>query len=431
MTSSDTATYAADVLVIGGGMAGMTAALAATRAGKRVVVVDKASAFGGSAAISGGFVWTVRSVEEFASQCPLGDLELGHVLVEGYPALIARLADTGVELGDEQPVLYGRGRRLDVLGYIRRVCRKVAAHDGILAPITQVCSLVQEGRKVTGAQVRDAGGLTTILAERTVLATGGFQGNRALLHRHLKGSAARLLHRAGPQSTGDGLTLGISAGAGTSRGMDAFYGHLVASGIPEFTERQFVRFAQFCSDQGLLLNTDGRRFTDESLGDHMNAQQVARQTEGRALLVFDHATRRRAAASFVPGLESYDPVVECSTAGARLTSGEDLSAVAAGAAVWGYPAESVAGLPAGADSSAVAKSRLGAPPYYAVEVRPAITFTEGGLRIDPGGRVLDPAGTVIPGLYSAGADAGGLFAGGYAGGLASAGVFGMVAVEDG
>lgn len=400
-------------------MAGMTAALTAARAKKRVVVVDKAPAFGGSAAISGGFVWTVRSTDDLAVQCPFGDPALGRVLVEGYPRLLARLAETGAELGEEQPVLYGRGRRLDIIGYVRRVCREVAAQGGILAPATQVCGLTQDGTVVTGALVRDSDGLTTILAGRTLLATGGFQGNRALLHSHLKESAARLLHRAGPQSTGDGLTLGLSVGAGTSHGMDAFYGHLVASAIPEFTERQFVRFAQFFSDKGVLLNTDGQRFTDESLGDHVNAQRVAGQAEGRALLVFDHATRLRAAASFVPGLESYDPVVECTAAGARLTVGEDLATLALGAAAWGYPPESVSGL-----------RSLGAPPYYAVEVRPAITFTEGGLRIDSKARVLDATGTVIPGLYSAGADAGGLFGGGYAGGLASAGVFGIVAAED-
>ena len=67
------------------------------------------------------------------------------------------------------------------------------------------------------------------------------------------------------------------------------------------------------------------------------------------------------------------------------------------------------------------------PPYYIIEVIPAITFTFSGLRIDPQARVLDEAGEVIPGLLAAGADAGGVFNRAYAGGLACALVFGLQA----
>jgi succinate dehydrogenase/fumarate reductase flavoprotein subunit len=67
------------------------------------------------------------------------------------------------------------------------------------------------------------------------------------------------------------------------------------------------------------------------------------------------------------------------------------------------------------------------PPYYIIEVIPAITFTFSGLRIDPRARVLDESGQVIPGLLAAGADAGGVFHRGYAGGLACALVFGLQA----
>jgi succinate dehydrogenase/fumarate reductase flavoprotein subunit len=67
------------------------------------------------------------------------------------------------------------------------------------------------------------------------------------------------------------------------------------------------------------------------------------------------------------------------------------------------------------------------PPFYVIEVIPAITFTFSGLRIDPQARVLDAFGKVIPGLLAAGADAGGVFHRAYAGGLACALVFGLQA----
>ena len=71
---------------------------------------------------------------------------------------------------------------------------------------------------------------------------------------------------------------------------------------------------------------------------------------------------------------------------------------------------------------------LQTPPYFALEVQPAITFSYGGLRADAGGRVLGSAGPV-PGLLAAGIDVGGVFHRGYAGGLARGLVSGMRAAE--
>jgi succinate dehydrogenase/fumarate reductase flavoprotein subunit len=67
-------------------------------------------------------------------------------------------------------------------------------------------------------------------------------------------------------------------------------------------------------------------------------------------------------------------------------------------------------------------------PFHAIEVRPGVTFTHAGLRVDQDGAVLTPDGP-LSGLYAAGADIGGIYNGGYAGGLALATVFGLVAAE--
>jgi tricarballylate dehydrogenase len=79
------------------------------------------------------------------------------------------------------------------------------------------------------------------------------------------------------------------------------------------------------------------------------------------------------------------------------------------------------------------KSRWAAPidrpPFVAYRARPGVTFTFGGVRIDADGRVLDAAGSPIPGLYAAGEATGGLFYGDYPGGAAlmRAAVFGRAA----
>jgi succinate dehydrogenase/fumarate reductase flavoprotein subunit len=64
-----------------------------------------------------------------------------------------------------------------------------------------------------------------------------------------------------------------------------------------------------------------------------------------------------------------------------------------------------------------------------VRVKPGITHTIGGLRVDTKARVLDGEGRPLDGLFAAGADAGGIAAGGYASGLAGALVLGLTAAE--
>ena len=69
------------------------------------------------------------------------------------------------------------------------------------------------------------------------------------------------------------------------------------------------------------------------------------------------------------------------------------------------------------------------PPFYALGVIPGITFTLGGLQINTDGQVLDRGGYPIPGLYAAGADAGGIHNERYAGGLCLGLVFGRRAAK--
>lgn len=72
---------------------------------------------------------------------------------------------------------------------------------------------------------------------------------------------------------------------------------------------------------------------------------------------------------------------------------------------------------------------LDARPFYALVVRPAITHTHGGLRIDASAHVLRPDDSPVGGLLAAGADAGGVYGMGYAGGLAMSLAFGIEAAR--
>ena len=69
------------------------------------------------------------------------------------------------------------------------------------------------------------------------------------------------------------------------------------------------------------------------------------------------------------------------------------------------------------------------PPFYALGLTPGITFTLGGLRINDRTQVLDSSNRPIPGLYAAGADAGGIHNEQYGGGLCLGLVFGSIAAQ--
>jgi predicted oxidoreductase len=71
------------------------------------------------------------------------------------------------------------------------------------------------------------------------------------------------------------------------------------------------------------------------------------------------------------------------------------------------------------------------PPFYALGLTPGITFALGGLRINAAAQVLDSSNRPIPGLYAAGADAGGIHNEQYAGGLCLGLVFGRRAAKIG
>src|SRR5713226_2594412 len=74
----------AELLVVGGGMAGLAAAAAATSAGARVTVVEKCGTLGGSAAMSAGIVWTAPDFKTLRQVVPGGDAALGQALIDGF-----------------------------------------------------------------------------------------------------------------------------------------------------------------------------------------------------------------------------------------------------------------------------------------------------------------------------------------------------------
>ncbi len=275
-----------------------------------------------------------------------------------------------------------------------------------------------------------------LIARAVLLATGGFQGDTELRKRFLGWDADRILVRSNRGSTGDGFRMAASAGAAASHGLGTFYGHTVASPLSAFEPGSYLPLAQYHSKWCILVNQQGRRYTDESLGDEVANQMTLRQPGRRGVLLCDERVRTEHVIGppYPHGL-LIDRFEHARGLGAHITSADTVGELVAKVAAWGVDAAGLTQTLERYDNGGAQDAPMADPvplrqaPFWAVEFQPTITFGLGGVRVDAWGRVLDRDGAYVPGLYCAGGDAGGLQGPRYVAGLMLGAVFGPRAVE--
>jgi len=447
----------ADVLVLGGGMAGLCAALSAAQQGARVLVLEKGTRFGGSMALSNGIVWSFMRSDEVRTRLPEGDTALQDLVVEQLPDGLEWLVAHGVQLQARQEYFgYGHGRPASGPQMAGALCDAIRARGGTLLAGASLQQLRVERGAVTGALAMGADGWIEATAGAVVLATGGFQGNAELLARYVTPHAQHLYLRANPWSTGDGMLAAMSAGAATTASLGTFYGHAMSAPPARFGADRFQEMSHKYGAMAVAVNLDGRRFADESAGTGEETLNIAiaRQRDATAAYVFDAATADR---PYEAGPLARVIVERAKQAGGPVLQDDTLQGLAAQMQGWGFPAREVlrtlqefnAAIAAG-EGALLAPPRRGEPfavvrpPFTAALVRAAITFTCGGLAVDLDMRVLQRAASVsmlplarapaaelqiagVPGLFAAGCDVGGISGSSYMGGLAQALVTGRVA----
>ena len=480
-------TRSVDVIVIGGGNAGFTAAHAAATRGRSVLLLER-----GSLEESGGNSFYTAGATRIAHS-GLGDIasfvedDERHALTEVPPYSAEDYAAdvTKVTLGRNDPELtrvladesQDALRWLHSLGLKYRLMyerqayerpdgsylfwgglhvgnvdggkgliadhRKVAAdlaydvHYGI-----RVIDFLTDGAAVTGVRAEDAdGSVVEIAAQSVVIASGGFEANAAMRERYLGAGWGKAKVRGTPLNTGELLTSAIALGA--ARGGDWSTAHSVQwdafysdnEGNRELTNR----FTRQSYPLGIIVNKSGKRFLDEG-EDFRNftyakfGGRILEQEDGLAYQVFDAALRPMLRA------EEYDmPGISVSTADTigELADVLGIDRPMLERTVSEFNASidrSVTFDPTIKDNRAAPvippKSNWANPletgPFYAYPVTCGITFTFGGLKGDVDGRVLDESGSPITGLFAVGEALGGLFSGNYPGGsgLAAGAVFG-------
>jgi succinate dehydrogenase/fumarate reductase flavoprotein subunit len=446
-----------DVLVVGGGMAGLCAALTAAERGASVLVIEKGTRFGGSMFLSNGIVWSYSRASDARRLVPDGDHGLQDLLVAQLDGGLQWLEDRGVALEPRRVYLgCGHGRAASGPQMTQALVAAIRERGGRVASGASLAQLTVRAGEVTGALVLGAHGPVEVQARPVVLATGGFQGNAELLARHVSPHADAMYLRANPWSTGDGLLAALAVGAATTARLNTFYGHALTAPPARFDAFGFQEMSHKYAPMALALNLHGRRFADESAGtgeEWLNAH-IARQPQATAAYVFDALVGER---EYEGGALARVVFERARAAGGPVAQADSLEELATALHAWGFPPDEVlrslrefnAAVRAGtADRLAPARRanvfEVKQPPFRAALVRSAITFTCGGLAVDLDMRVLRRAATVstlplvtapahelcvgaIGGLYAAGCDVGGFSTNAYLGGLAQALVSGRIA----
>lgn len=291
-----------------------------------------------------------------------------------------------------------------------------------------------------GVEAEIGGASRRLEARAVLLADGGFQGDFALLREHVMPEPEKVKQRGAANGTGDGLRMACEAGAAVTP-LDRFYGHLLCRDAMESDRVSPYPELDAVAAAGIVVDSSGARFLDEGIGGIAMANAIARSPEPLgASIVFDTAIwegpGRSARIPANPELARGGGTIHSAPSVADLArlAGIDAEGLARTLAQYNAACRSGAllSLAPPRSSDHHQPMPIATAPFLAIPLCAGITFTMGGIKIDADARVLREDGRAIAGLYAAGSTTGGVDGGpsiGYVGGLARAAVFGLRAAE--
>ncbi len=333
-----------------------------------------------------------------------------------------------------------KGRGPDVT--LRRLTARLAERGGDVRLAMRARELILEDGAVAGIVAECNGATERIAAPAVVIADGGFQANMELMRRFISPRPESLLQRGAATGFGDGLAMAEDAGARLI-GMDRFYGHLLGREALENDRLWPYPTLDAIAAASLVVDGQGKRFLDEGMGGVYMANEVAKLDDPlSAIVVFDEAIWTGIAAD-----NRYPPCMNpvFVKAGGTVIEAGDLGELAR---MIGVPQDALAQTVAAynaaiGDGTTAALSPprdgrrfkphvLETPPFRAIPACAGITYTMGGVAIDEHSRAQHRDGGAIAGLYAVGSASGGMEGGprtAYLGGLAKAVITGLRAAE--
>jgi tricarballylate dehydrogenase len=454
-----------DVVVVGCGVAGLSAALTAVEEGARVAVLERSTkdVRGANSRYTEAYMrmpneteigedfedmlvnnsvgsidpklvqYTLKPYEKWPPMLRaygLTDPGIIGAFVEGVPPVVQWLKGHGIKFMECSPFLATHGsKRIAPSGggeAIVEALASAAEQQGVAFYYETTARSLIQGRKGEVSGVRawsNSGGVRDFEAKAVVLGCGGFEGNLEMLTRYVGHHAhfTRPTSLGGLYNKGEGIEMALAVGAAASGQWDAFHSEPVD---PRSTQTEAV-IQVF--HYGILVNKSGKRFIDEASGlfDLIYEEicwAILRQPGGIAYTIYDskiedvpnYKTQIRSEKSPIraKSVKELARKLEIDPAALTKTIGDFNAAVQEG----NFDPLNLDG-----------KCTKGIEPVKSNWCRPidegdlisyptmcVDTFTFGGLKITAGAEVINRDGYVIPGLYAAG-EIVGLFYGSYVG----------------
>ncbi len=437
-----------DVAVVGGGGAGISAAIAAAQEGKNVILIEKVGYLGGATMMSGGLIpavgtkqqieagiddsveWFVRDIMRPSNYSVRKDLV--YTVAQQAKPTIEWMEDLGVKFSIVTSSLYygqsnyrmhlaeGKGK-----GMTEAMVSALESMDNITVllntPGTGLAT--NDAGEVTGVYAENSeDGRLFIAAENTILATSGFGANKEMVEKYMP-EVKDAFPMVAPGATGDGILWGQALGADIAK-MGAYQGHAFYSEAFGGSIDQSIM-----TRGGIYVNADGVRFTNEYGGYSELSPHVLAQPGHYAYIILNEENAANTA-----NFEAYKEKgivfsAETPEALAELI-GVDKDALAK------TIADYKTSIAKGEDEF----NRTKLPqnfegPYHAIKVTADLRHTQGGLVTDIAGHVLTADKDIIKGLYAAGGVTEGFSSAGGAAymsgnGLLQAIIFGRIAGQN-
>ena len=411
-----------DLVIVGTGGAGLSAAISAYDAGlTNVVVLEKMAVNGGNTNFSSSGMnasetkfQKEQNIEDSNELFVTETLDGGHNT--GDPELVQFMGDNSAAAIDWLDSL---GIKLDNItltgGMSVKRCHRptdgsavgltlvpglVAAVQERGIPMKMSCEakeLVKDGDAVVGVKVDEKGKAKTLNAKAVILATGGLGANQEMVTKYRPDLAGYVTTNQ-PGATGDGYVMAENAGAELIQ-MDQIQIHPTVEQDTSTLVAEGVR-----GGGAILVNADGERFFDEmSTRDKVSAAELE-QPGGFAWCVFDQQVYDANKA-----IAKYDDagIVQKGASVAELAEAIDVDAAALADTIAAYNAITTDGAADefGRTEGCVAFADGN---MYAIKVAPGIHHAMGGIRINTKNEALDADGNPIPGLDAAGEVTGGI-----------------------
>jgi tricarballylate dehydrogenase len=479
-----------DVIVVGAGNAAFCAALSAAESAKRVLVLERApeDLSGGNSRFTAGLMRCVyNGVDDLKRVIPdlspeeIARTDFGTYTEEQFLDDMARVTEyrcdpdlTEILVKQSLPTLewmrkkgvrftaaWGRqafniGGRFKFWGGL--TIEAVGGGPGLVESLIGIAkkngievwfdarakALLADDSGVTGVVVRHQGKTKELRAKAVVLAAGGFQSNPEMRVRYLGPGWELAKVRGTMFNTGDGIQMGLEAGAAAAGNWSGCHAVAWERNAPEFGDLAIGdQFQKHSYPWGVYINALGKRFVDEG-ADFRNytyakyGRVILGQPGQFAWQIFDAKVKAQLRDEYK--IKQVTKVT-ANTLEELCAKLEDTDGKAALEELRAYNAAVQTQIPFNPNVKdgrctkglAINKSNwantLDTGPFEAYAVTCGITFSFGGLKINTEAQVMSSDGAPIPGLYAAGELVGGIFWFNYPGGtgLTNGSVFGRIA----